>query len=145
MSNHPQNIDIAGIPLLTEVIAEEVPPTLPATESEPPLLLDIIEAAPALSLSPPVLDAAADAAERTLSPQDWDRLELEVREKVLRQLHDRIDFVIEQRVRDSLADVLQTVVSDMAEQIKVGLHHTLNEVVSRAVLLELNKFEKTKK
>jgi hypothetical protein len=61
----------------------------------------------------------------------------------LRQLQERIDFVIEQRVRDSLADVLQTAVQGMAEQIKTGLHQTLDEVISRAVTLELSKLQKT--
>ncbi len=134
MSNHTPD---AGIPLLTEVIPEAAPV---------PLLEDIIATptADAAVLMPPIAQPQADLQNPILSQQDWDRLELEIREKVLRQLQDRIDFVIEQRVRDSLADVLQTAVEGMAEQIKTGLHQTLNEVISRAVTLELNKFEKTK-
>jgi len=82
-------------------------------------------------------------AQPTLSRHDWERLEAEVREKVLQQLQDRIDFVIEQRVRDGLADVLQTAVEGMAAQIRNGLHQTLDEVISRAVSLELVKLKKT--
>lgn len=132
----------ANIPLLTEVIVPL------------PTLTDIIETpkATAAAIAPPA-DAADNfelprlqheaAARATLSQQDWERLEAEVREKVLQQLQDRIDFVIEQRVRDGLADVLQTAVEGMAAQIRNGLHQTLDEVISRAVSLELVKLKKT--
>jgi hypothetical protein len=136
------NLD-ANIPLLTEVIVPL------------PTLTDIIETPP-----PTAAGAAAQAADddgsfelprarqeetvaRALSQHDWERLEAEVREKVLQQLQDRIDFVIEQRVRDGLADVLQTAVEGMAAQIREGLHQTLDEVISRAVNLELVKLKKT--
>jgi hypothetical protein len=136
------NLD-ANIPLLTEVIVPL------------PTLTDIIETPP-----PTAAGAAAQAADddgsfelprarqeetvaRALSQHDWERLEAEVREKVLQQLQDRIDFVIEQRVRDGLADVLQTAVEGMAAQIREGLHQTLDEVISRAVSLELVKLKKT--
>jgi hypothetical protein len=127
----------ANIPLLTEVIVPL------------PTLTDIIDmpkstAAPAAATGdldnfelPPL------QREAVLSQHDWDRLETEVREKVLQQLQDRIDFVIEQRVRDGLADVLQTAVEGMAAQIREGLHQTLDEVISRAVTLELVKLKKT--
>lgn len=126
----------ANIPLLTEVL-------------EPlPTLTDIIEI-PKTAAVPVSTTNETDHIELsklqqkiTLSSQDWDRLAVEVREKVLRQLQDRIDFVIEQRVRDGLADVLQTAVEGMAAQIRSGLHQTLDEVICRAVTLELAKLQK---
>ncbi|MDB5768439.1 MAG: hypothetical protein JWQ61_3253 [Collimonas fungivorans] len=138
------NLD-ANIPLLTEVIVPL------------PTLTDIIETPQAAATSVAAAPAAVDddgsfdlpkvrqeeTAARTLSQHDWERLEAEVREKVLQQLQDRIDFVIEQRVRDGLADVLQTAVEGMAAQIREGLHQTLDEVISRAVSLELVKLKKT--
>ncbi|WP_041741318.1 hypothetical protein [Collimonas fungivorans] len=138
------NLD-ANIPLLTEVIVPL------------PTLTDIIETPQAAAASAAAAPAAVDddgsfdlprirqeeTAVRTLSQHDWERLEAEVREKVLQQLQDRIDFVIEQRVRDGLADVLQTAVEGMAAQIREGLHQTLDEVISRAVSLELVKLKKT--
>jgi hypothetical protein len=39
--------------------------------------------------------------------------------------------------------VLQTAVEGMAAQIREGLHQTLDEVISRAVSLELVKLKKT--
>lgn len=129
----------AGIPLLTEIItpAELVPvddagATTVTPHASPPDEIGIDETVPPKPQS-----------EMTLSHRDWERLEHEVHTKVLRQLQERIDFVIEQRVRDSLADVLQTAVQGMAEQIKIGLHQTLDEVISRAVTLELSKLQKT--
>lgn len=131
----------ANIPLLTEVVVPL------------PTLTDIIETPPAAIVSAAVPASAIDAEDRvelpsaqpeiTLSQHDWERLEAEVREKVLQQLQDRIDFVIEQRVRDGLADVLQTAVEGMAAQIRSGLHQTLDEVICRAVSLELIKLKKT--
>jgi len=135
------NLD-ANIPLLTEVIVPL------------PTLTDIIETPPAAAVATTraVDDDGGfelpkarqdETAARVLSQHDWERLEAEVREKVLQQLQDRIDFVIEQRVRDGLADVLQTAVEGMAAQIREGLHQTLDEVISRAVSLELVKLKKT--
>ena len=118
----------AGIPLLTEII----------TSAE---LGSAVEAGASTSL--PEETPPDDESGNAFSHRDWDRLGHEIHEKVLRQLQDRIDFVIEQRVRDSLADVLQTAVEGMAQQIKAGLHQTLDEVISRAVALELSKFHKT--
>ncbi|WP_211443981.1 hypothetical protein [Collimonas humicola] len=129
----------ANIPLLTEVI-------IPL-----PTLTDIIDmpkaaaapAAVAVPDDPENFELPVPQREAVLSQHDWERLEAEVREKVLQQLQDRIDFVIEQRVRDGLADVLQTAVEGMAAQIREGLHQTLDEVISRAVTLELVKLKKT--
>lgn len=137
------NLD-ANIPLLTEVI---VPlPTLTDIIETPQAAAASVAAAPAVdddgSFDLPKVRQEETAA-RTLSQHDWERLETEVREKVLQQLQDRIDFVIEQRVRDGLADVLQTAVEGMAAQIREGLHQTLDEVISRAVSLELVKLKKT--
>ena len=129
----------ANIPLLTEVIVPL------------PTLTDIIDmpkaaaapAAVAVTDDPENFELPVPQREAILSQHDWERLEAEVREKVLQQLQDRIDFVIEQRVRDGLADVLQTAVEGMAAQIREGLHQTLDEVISRAVTLELVKLKKT--
>ncbi|WP_211472467.1 hypothetical protein [Collimonas humicola] len=129
----------ANIPLLTEVIVPL------------PTLTDIIDmpkaaaapAAVAVPDDPENFELPVPQREAVLSQHDWERLEAEVREKVLQQLQDRIDFVIEQRVRDGLADVLQTAVEGMAAQIREGLHQTLDEVISRAVTLELVKLKKT--
>ncbi|MBY0573989.1 MAG: hypothetical protein K2P84_09935 [Undibacterium sp.] len=78
-------------------------------------------------------------AESNLSNEAWLQLERNLHEKVLKQVLSRVEFVLEHRVRDSLADVLQGAVDTLAEDIRVGLKNSLEEVISRAVAQELAK------
>ncbi|HEV2608868.1 MAG TPA: hypothetical protein VGU61_01275 [Noviherbaspirillum sp.] len=134
----------AGIPVLTEIIS---PPLSSSVASPAPLQPDnaarteppVVEPAPHVIMSSEELKNDLDTKER------WEQLETELRERVLQQVLDRIDFVLEQRVRDSLADVLQTAVAELASEIRTGLHHTLKEVVTRAVSQELIKAQSSKK
>ncbi|GAB3543242.1 hypothetical protein GCM10027343_16360 [Noviherbaspirillum agri] len=128
----------AGIPVLTEIIPSpplqsmpETAPVVPRPAPEPESEEDIV--------------TLEQRATIIFNEGQWERLEREVRERVLRQVLDRIDFVLEQRVRDSLADVLQTAVENLAAEIKGGLHHSIREVVTRAVSQELTKLQGTKK
>jgi len=130
----------ASIPLLTEIIAPAELAAVDDTSAQ--AVAPIAGTADKIGIDDEAVPQRTPS-EMTLSHLDWERLEHDVHAKVLRQLLERIDFVIEQRVRDSLADVLQTAVQGMAEQIKTGLHHTLDEVISRAVTLEISKLQKT--
>lgn len=129
-SNHD-----AGIPILTEVIPgphpDEAKPAAPPPSAVATAKEDIA-----------MIEARAAAM---WEEEQWHRLEREVRERVLYQVMERIDFVLEQRVRDSLADVLQTAVDSLAAEIKDGLHHSLRDVVTRAVTHEITKLQTTKK
>jgi hypothetical protein len=128
----------AGIPVLTEII--------PAPQLD--LQADVPDAgSPELAVMPaPDNDAALRARAATdWDDEKWDRMEREIRERVLRQVLERIDFVLEQRVRDSLADVLQTAVERLASEIGSGLHQTVKEVVTRAVSQEIAKLQTAKK
>jgi len=124
----------AGIPLLTEII--------PGPSSLP----DSVEAAPVVSVQKKedIVSLQRRAVEEW-DEESWDRLEQEIRERVLYQVLERIDFVLEQRVRDGLADVLQMAVERLASDIKSGLHHTMNEVITRAVAQEISKLQATRK
>lgn len=140
MSSYP-SMD-AGIPVLTEIITNAPAPEMPEQE---PVALET--AAPAAAPVPLQEEAVTDAPVVTGTVWDkeqWEQLEREVRERVLRQVLDRIDFVLEQRVRDSLADVLQTAVENLANEIKGGLHHAVKDVVTRAVSQEITKLQSTK-
>ena len=66
-------------------------------------------------------------------------MEQTLRENVLKQVLARVDFVLEHRVRDNLADVLQTAVEKLADEIRAGLKNSLEEVVTRAVTQEIAK------
>jgi hypothetical protein len=171
MSNSPLD---AGIPVLTEIIPLPAAPATSAASvampglskadvgmehstdisgSMPVLHQDVLHTAEPAEPADPV-DATEPAAAPhfilpSLSRQEeearWEKLEREVRERVLYQLMERIDFVLEQRVRDSLADVLQIAVEKLATEIKGGLRETVKEVVTRAVAQEITKLQATKK
>ncbi|OWW20001.1 hypothetical protein [Noviherbaspirillum denitrificans] len=123
----------AGIPLLTEIIPGPAP----------------VETRPAVPAATEVVkDEVTQLEERAtsiLEEEEWDRLEREIRERVLYQIIERVDFVLEQRVRDSLADVLQTAVEGLAEEIRGGLHVSMRDVVTRAVTHEITKLKSAKK
>jgi hypothetical protein len=126
----------AGIPMLTEIISA-------------PLASDAAHAQP-VDPAPPAEVEEDTAALESRAVSDWDqeqwgRLENEIRARILKQVLERVDFVLEQRVRDSLADVLQTAVEDLAAEIRTGLHHTIKDVVSRAVSQEITKLQSAKK
>jgi protein required for attachment to host cells len=128
----------AGIPVLTEIIPAPQPgpqTAAPGARSSEIAVLPVSD------------DIAALRARATADWDDekWDRMEREIRERVLHQVLERIDFVLEQRVRDSLADVLQTAVERLAVEIRSGLHQTVKEVVTRAVSQEITKLQTTKK
>ncbi|MBC7500304.1 MAG: hypothetical protein H7315_07390 [Herminiimonas sp.] len=135
----------ANIPTLTEIIPviatnkEPQPETTGAAltaDSRQPTPIGI-EPAPAVMPEPPFVSPRQ-------SKLDWERLENEISERVLAQMMNRIDFVLEQRIRDSLADVLQTAVSGLAEEIRQGLQETLEAVVSHAVGQEIIQLQKSK-
>lgn len=127
----------AGIPVLTEIIpspqAAEPPEEKPAPLAAAPTAQEELA-----QDDPDMLDISAALAQ---DEQQWDRLEREVRERVLHQVLERIDFMLEQRVRDSLADVLQTAVENLASDIRNGLHHSIRDVVTRAVAQEITKLQ----
>lgn len=123
----------AGIPVLTEIIPAP-PAASPQEEQEsfapPSEPVEIVPEAPA-----PI----------AWSEGQWERMESEIRERVLQQVLKRIDLALEDRVRDSLADVLQLAVDGLTEQIRGGLQQTVRDLVTRAVSEEIKEtraFEK---
>ena len=122
-----------SIPLLTEIIAPA--PKSINFEVELPLFLT--------AKPTPANDGTVTLSSPELSKEQLQRLEIEVSERVLHNLFGQIDLMLEQRVRDSLADVLQTAVDGLAQQIKQGLQQTMGEVVSRAVSQEIAKINST--
>ncbi|MDP9109042.1 MAG: hypothetical protein M3N23_08220 [Pseudomonadota bacterium] len=94
-----------------------------------------IDSAPAIAtLAQP---QAIPPAAPSFSARDWEQLQAEITERITGQLLGRIDFMLEQRVRDSLADVLQVAVEGLAQEIRRGLHQTVEDVIARAVAQEI--------
>ena len=119
--NSPNPLD-SSIPILTEVIAVNDPDerTYPSTVE---------------------LATSATPATNLMDQQSWEELEKTLRESVLRQLLTRVDFVLEHRVRDSLADVLQTAVDGLAQEIRGGLSKSLEEIIQRTISQEISKIQ----
>lgn len=111
----------AGIPVLTEIIEA---PAMSSVDFDIPTL--------------PPEPAAPENTAMVLNTEQWEQLERELRERVMQQVMKRIDLALEQRVRDSLADVLQVAVDRLAAEIRSGLHQSVKDVVTRAVMLEVN-------
>ncbi|MBC3936145.1 hypothetical protein [Undibacterium rugosum] len=126
------NLIDANIPVLTEVILpdEKISTIPPVTETAPALTQD--------------LAAVSEPAVESLPQQDWQELEQNVKEAVLKQVLTRVDFVLEHRVRDGLADVLQTAVDKLADEIRAGLSKSLEELITRSVNQEISKLRSGK-
>ena len=147
----------ASIPVLTEILqANKIETSLPKTIAVGPAIAVTktnptptpiqpmtevktgLNAETVLELTPVAQDAL------TLSAEDFEAMEMKLRENVLKQVLTRVDFVLEHRVRDSLAEVLQTAVDQLADEIRSGLKQSLQEVVTRAVNQELSKLQSRK-
>ncbi|MDB5794368.1 MAG: hypothetical protein JWR25_747 [Noviherbaspirillum sp.] len=132
----------AGIPVLTEIIPTHQ--ESPADRGAAPPAEASADAAPSATEEKAGLPLDQQAA-REWDEESWDRLEREVRGRVLYHVLQRIDVALEDRVRDSLADVLQTAVETLASEIRTGLHQTIKEVVTRAVSQEIANLQVLKK
>jgi hypothetical protein len=122
-----------GIPILTEVISMKPEPSPQTLSANVPAVMAENAADMELPVTP------------SLSNDEWDMLERNISERVLRQVLGRIDFVLEHRVRDSLADALQLAVAAVSIEIRRGLQQTLEDVISRAVSQEITKLQSTNK
>lgn len=148
-----------SIPVLTEIISapENAPSgTKAKTESHFPFAADstatsksvaskplasALQAAQEVLAHTDLSDVSANSTEKSLSAEEWAQLEQTIRENVLRQVLARVDFVLEHRVTDSLADVLQTAVDRLADDIRAGLRLSIEEVVTRALTQEISKIK----
>lgn len=123
----------SGIPVLTEIIGAPV------------YGVDLPERRVVLQPAPYVVAVALPLKmDQAFDDSTLQRIEHEVAERVLQQLMGRVDFVLEQRIRDSLADVLQTAVDGLACQLRFGLKETLEDVLTRAVSLEMKNLQSSK-
>lgn len=128
----------AGIPVLTEIIT--------AVESADVASVALEDAVPLAIIT---LEAAAPEtrllSESELDEGNWERLERELRERILNQVMERMDHMLEQHVRDSLANVLQNAVEELASGLKHSLHLTVRNAVTNAVSEEIEKLQSLKK
>ncbi|KQQ33549.1 hypothetical protein ASF61_10770 [Duganella sp. Leaf126] len=123
-----------SIPVLTEVLATE-----PGADPLP-VATDI--GGPTKAESATALEAHALAH---WSGADWALMEQRLAERIVHKLQSRVDFVLEQRIRDCMADVLTHAVQGLTNDIRSGLHDTIEKIVARAVSQELVHLQAQKK
>ncbi|WP_426208538.1 hypothetical protein [Massilia sp. TWP1-3-3] len=122
-----------SIPVLTEVFSDKADkPAAPARLDAAPLA-DQANA-----------DLETRAIDNWTEPQ-WNLLERRLSERILQQLQGRVDFVLEQRLRDSLEEILKAAIGGLAEEIRAGLHDTIEKIVVRAVGQEVSHLQTLKK
>ncbi|MFS2004429.1 hypothetical protein ACEN9F_12470 [Duganella sp. CT11-25] len=127
----------ASIPVLTEVLKAE------------PLGDELLpgEASASAARATPAQQAAqleADAVDGW-SEAEWAMMEHRLSVRIMHQLQSRVDFVLEQRIKDSMAEVLSHALHDLTNEIRIGLHDTIEKIVARAVSQELTHLQAQKK
>ncbi len=133
----------ASIPVLTEVLKAEplreelLPGEAPHGSAHSPRSAASKRAEQAAALEAEAIDGWSAA--------EWAVLENRLSERILHQLQSRVDFVLEQRIKDSMAEVLTSALHDLTNEIRVGLHDTIEKIVARAVSQEITHLQAQKK
>ena len=130
----------------------------PSFDASIPVLTEVLKAEP---LNDALLPGEADGAARPTPAQigaqleadaidgwseaEWAVMEHRLAVRIMHQLQSRVDFVLEQRIKDSMAEVLSHALHDLTNEIRIGLHDTIEKIVSRAVSQELTHLQAQKK
>ncbi len=123
----------ASIPVLTEVMkVDALSDDLLPGESAPPRRTDL-----AAQLEEDAIENWTDA--------EWEAMEHRLSSRIMQRLLSRVDFVLEQRIKDSMAEVLNHALRDLTNEVRVGLHDTIEKIVARAVTQELIHLQARKK
>lgn len=131
----------ASIPVLTEVLKAE-----PLGDALLPGEVAGAGAAVAPSSTRAEIAARLEAdAIDGWSEAEWSMLEHRLSERIMGKLQSRVDFVLEQRIKDSMAEVLTHALHGLTNEIRIGLHDTIEKIVARAVLQELTHLQAQKK
>lgn len=141
---------VAPSSLTVQRRADTTAPTMPvpppsAANAAKPLFPTRSTHAPAVRL--PTLQTAEEAeveAIATWTPEQWNRMELALRERILRQILLHVDAVLDAKVRDALADVLQASVTRLADDLRDSLRVSLSATIERAVEQEISRLRNSK-
>jgi hypothetical protein len=153
----------ASIPLLTERLAppRTLPPldldiTLPPRFEVPEIDLSTAPTAPVVEevvVVPPVAETPpAPPAAKPTSPvggEHWTRIEIELRESVLKTLSEQLPQDVEDIVQRhvsataqaALRETLEPLIGRLAMEARLALASSLREIVDRAVKAELTRLK----
>jgi pyruvate/2-oxoglutarate dehydrogenase complex dihydrolipoamide acyltransferase (E2) component len=132
--------DDASIPVLTERLT--LPPleldfTLPpappgaVAPAQPPNAAEAEAPASAAAPSPVTAQPPADLP--------WNRIDIELREAILRDLAERLPSDVEGIVRRQMSVAIDAAVQKLAAEARLALAISLREIVGRAVRAELER------
>jgi hypothetical protein len=96
-------------------------------------------------MAPGAEPARVETQPAAMDDEEWQRMERRVRERILGQLLSRTDAMLEERIRASLTGVVEQAVEGLAASLRLSLHKTLEDVVSRAVAQEITRLQSSKK
>lgn len=160
--------DDATIPVLTErltlpsldldislprppppVVAPVPPPPPPPAAVEPPpaarpapppstLFASVASVAPVFAQPsyPPVPAPAIEAATPAI---DWQKIETQLREGLLRELQPQLSAELERQVRERLQPTLVRALTALISDLRPALDTTVRETISRAISAELER------
>lgn len=142
--------DDASIPVLTERL------TLPPLELDftlPPVpTLTGTPAAPRIETGATVAADVPAPAEPSLPVEapppaevPWGRVEIELREAILRDLAERLPTDVEGIVRRQMSVAIDAAVQRLASEARLALASSLREIVDRAVRAELERLRGLRK
>jgi hypothetical protein len=86
--------------------------------------------------------ATAPALAAMAKPLAWDKLELALREAVLRDLSTALPQIIDQIVREKMQPGIQAALDRLAIETRVAIAGSLREIVDRAIKTRLDELRK---
>lgn len=87
---------------------------------------------------------AGGSTDPTRATGQWDAVEAQVTEAVLKGLQGRIEGMIDQRLGDTVGLLLQEALGGLSAELKLRLRETLRDVVQRAVAQEISRLRSEK-
>jgi hypothetical protein len=117
-----------------EAAAPEPSPRPAARPAPPPstLFASVASVAPVFSPPPP-------AAVVTPPSIDWERMEAQLRESLLRELQPQLSAELERQVRERLQPTLVRALTALISDLRPALDTTVRETISRAIAAELER------
>ena len=111
------------------------PAPRPAVRPAPPpstLFASVASVAPVFSPPPPPPVAPAPVI-------DWEKMEAQLRENLLRELQPQLSAELERQVRERLQPTLVRALTALISDLRPALDTTVRETISRAIAAELER------
>lgn len=118
----------------SEPAAEDAPLRPLARPAPPPstLFASVASVAPVFSPPPPPEVAPPPAI-------DWEKMEAQLRDSLLRELQPQLSAELERQVRDRLQPTLVRALTALISDLRPALDTTVRETISRAIAAELER------